>query len=160
MCRLGSVSATDAEKKTRNLARFGRTSCAPLPGDGCNLKRPWSVPRQPHVWNLLGECEKEAPMFAWWQHRWSKERTTIIMTLQQLAQRIDTLNANLATAAEGLRGDILNLKAEIEALRALIPDPTLLASIDAALAQVETAAAGLITLDSETPPTPPPGTPA
>ena len=99
-------------------------------------------------------------MFGWWQHRWSKERKSILMTIQELAARVEALKAAIVTAAEGLRGDILNLKAEIEALRALIPDPTLLASIDAALAQVETAAAGLITLDAETPPTPPPGTPA
>lgn len=99
-------------------------------------------------------------MFAWWQHRWSKERKSIIMTLQELAVRIDTLKANLAAAAEGLRGDIQNLKAEIEALRAQITDPTLLAAIDAAVTQLESTAAGLTTLDSETPPTPPPGTPA
>jgi hypothetical protein len=106
------------------------------------------------------DIEKEAPMFAWWQHSWCKERTTIIMTLQELAARIETLKANLATAAEGLRDDIQNLKAEIEALRAQITDPTLLASIDAAVTQLEGTAAGLTTLDAETPPTPPPGTPA
>jgi hypothetical protein len=99
-------------------------------------------------------------MFAWWQHRWSKERKIIIMTLQELAARIDTLKAALTVAAEGLRGDIQNLKAEIEALRAQLPDPTLLASIDAAMTQVETSAAGLTELDSETPPIPLPGTPA
>ena len=83
-----------------------------------------------------------------------------LMTLQQLAQRIDTLKANLATAAEGLRGDIQNLKAEIEALRAQITDPTLLAAIDAAVTQLEGTVSGLTALDAETPPTPDPGTPA
>jgi phage shock protein A len=82
------------------------------------------------------------------------------MTLQQLAARIDTLKANLATAAEGLRSDIQNLKAEIEALRAQITDPAQLAAIDAAVTQLEGTVSGLTELDSETPATPAPGTPA
>jgi uncharacterized membrane protein YccC len=79
--------------------------------------------------------------------------------LAEIAARVEALKALLATTAEGLRGDVQNLKAEIEALRAQITDPAVLAQVDAAVTQLETTVAGLAVLDQQTAATEDPGTP-
>jgi phage shock protein A len=80
-------------------------------------------------------------------------------SLAQIEARVEALKIALAAAKEGLTGDVQNLKAEIEALRAQITDPATLARIDAALTQIEDSVAALGTLDQQTPPTEDPGTP-
>jgi hypothetical protein len=79
--------------------------------------------------------------------------------LAEIAARVETVKALLITTAEGLRGDVQNLKAEIEALRAQITDPAVLARVDAAVTQIENTVAALGALDQETEPTEDPGTP-
>ena len=81
-------------------------------------------------------------------------------TLAQLDARIKAVMASLNTALGGLRGDITNLKAQVEVLRDQLPDPAILADMDAAVASLETTAAALADLDALTPPIPPPGEPA
>ena len=94
-----------------------------------------------------------------WFCNWNKEREDVMSQLSGLATRITAVASALQQTAANLTGDILNLKAEIEALRAQIADPAILAGIDTAVAQLEATTAAMQTLDLETPPIPPPGTP-
>jgi hypothetical protein len=93
-------------------------------------------------------------------------------TLADLKADVDLANtaleefkAAVATSLTGIAGDVQNLDAQIEALKAQITDPVALDALAVSLASLKDNVGQLSTIqnqaaavDAETPPTPAPGT--